>query len=205
MKSPVHKSVDPDIASSLSADDEVMSRLIAGEEELKIPVFEDYFYSLVMSIVYQQLSYKAAETIFLRLVDRVKGEIRPEILSLLKEEEYRSLGVSRQKAGYILDICRNFNEFPDQFENLHEKNDDEVIKLLTGIKGIGQWTAQMFLMFTLMRPDVFPVGDLGIRKAISGLYGIPLDAPFAEFEDLASRWAPYRSYACHYLWNMHDQ
>jgi len=205
MQSPVNRKIPATVVKALAARDEVLARLIENRGMISFPVFEDHFYSLVMSIVYQQLSFKAAETIFGRLVHRVNEEVVPGVLVLIDEEEYRSLGVSRQKARYILDICRNFIESPDQFRNLHSASDDEVMALLCRIKGVGHWTAQMFLMFTLERPDVFPVGDLGIRKAMSSLYNIPVDAPLAEFEGLARRWSPYRSFACHYLWHSHDK
>ncbi len=205
MKSPVNIPIDPDIARELAIKDEVMAALIERQGPITIPVFEDHFYSLVMSIVYQQLSFKAAETIFNRLLNRVNDELVPEVLSEMDEAEFRSLGVSRQKARYILDISKNFIERPDQYNTLNERSDEEVIVLLSEIKGVGRWTAQMFLMFTLMRPDVFPIADLGIRTAISMLYNIPVDGPLAEFETLAHRWAPYRSYACHYLWHSHDK
>lgn len=205
MKSPVNHSVSAEIITSLSEKDEVLAQLIRERGNIKIPVFEDPFYSLVMSIVYQQLSFRAAETIFNRLLERVGQDVRPEILSALEVEDYRSLGVSRQKANYILDICRHFNEYPERFSALHEMQDEAVVEALCEIKGVGRWTAQMFLMFTLIRPDVFPIGDLGIRKAISQLYDLPVDAPLPEFEKLAESWAPYRSYACHYLWHMNDQ
>lgn len=204
MKSPINKIIGPTIARQLAAKDEVLAKLIKQQGEVSVPVFDDHFYSLVISIVYQQLSFKAAATIFGRLLDRVNHRLEPDVLIELDEAGFRSLGVSRQKAGYIRDICRSFIESPDQFNTLHERDDEEVIALLCSIKGVGRWTAQMFLMFTLMRPDVFPIADLGIRKAISLLYGIPVDAPNAEFENLAHRWAPYRSFACHYLWHSHD-
>lgn len=205
MQSPVNREIPRAAIEFLSAQDSVLKDLILSRGPITFPVFEDHFYSLVMSIVYQQLSFKAAETIFGRLVRRVNDEMTPEILILLEEDEFRALGVSRQKARYILDICSHFNESPDQFNTLHSASDEHVVELLCQIKGVGQWTAQMFLMFTLERPDVFPVGDLGIRKAISSLYGISAKAPLSEFEDLAHGWAPFRSYACHYLWHLHDQ
>lgn len=205
MQSPVNQKIPASAICDLAARDEVLAQMIEECGIITIPVFEDHFYSLVMSIVYQQLSFKAAETIFNRLLHRVDQNLIPEALLKLDESEFRALGVSRQKAGYILDICQKFSERPDQFQNLKSQDDDAVISTLCEIKGIGRWTAQMFLMFTLMRPDVFPVADLGIRKAISVRYGIPADAPLTEFEALAETWAPYRSYACHYLWHMHDQ
>ena len=204
MKSPVNKLIDPEIAAALAVKDPELGALIARLGPVSVPVFDDHYYSLVMSIVYQQLSFRAAETIFNRFLSRIDQQLVPEVVINLEEAEFRSLGISRQKARYILDISKNFIDRPDQYKTLAQRSDEEVIKLLCEIKGVGRWTAQMFLMFTLMRPDVFPVADLGIRKAMVGLYQIPADAPLAEFETLAHRWAPYRSYACHYLWHAHD-
>lgn len=204
MKSPVNKLIDPEIAASLAAKDPELGALIARLGPVSVPVFDDHYHSLVMSIVYQQLSFRAAETIFNRFLSRIDQQLIPEVVIELEESEFRSVGISRQKARYILDISKNFIDLPDQYKTLAQRSDEEVIKLLCEIKGVGRWTAQMFLMFTLMRPDVFPVADLGIRNAMVGLYQIPADAPLAQFEALAYRWAPYRSYACHYLWHSHD-
>lgn len=188
----------------LSKNDPVLGQLIVKRGVIEIPVVDDHFYSLVMSIVHQQLSVKAATTIFRRLQEHVNYEMLPKVLWDLDEETYRTFGISRQKATYILDISRHFIEQPEKFHNLDKQSDPEVIENLCSIKGVGKWTAQMFLMFTLLRPDVFPVDDLGIRMAISRLYQVPKDAPKKEFELLAERWAPYRSFACHYLWSQHD-
>lgn len=205
MQSSVNHPIALEIRQFLSEKDITMAELIEDRGPISVPVFEDHFYSLVMSIVYQQLSFKAAETIFNRLLERVARELTPQNLKLLTTDDFRALGVSRQKAKYIHDICHHFTTWPRRYHGLQEKEDDEVVALLCDIKGVGKWTAQMFLMFTLLRPDVFPVGDLGIRNAMTQLYGIPSDAPLREFEELALRWAPYRSYACHYLWHLNDQ
>jgi DNA-3-methyladenine glycosylase II len=198
------KTIPPLAIKHLYDVDPIMAGLIDKRGVIEIPEVDDHFYSLVMSIVYQQLSIKAAATIFRRLQEHVNYNMQPEVLWKLDVETYRSFGVSRQKAAYILDISRHFLEEPEKFHHLHHQTDDEVTTNLTSIKGVGKWTAQMFLMFTLLRDDVFPVDDLGIRTAITRLYQVPKDAPKKEFELLAERWAPYRSHACHYLWNQHD-
>lgn len=204
MKSPVNVRVDESIVAALIEKDEILGGLIRQQGTITVPVFDDHFYSLVMSIVYQQLSFKAAETIFNRLLNHVNHEVTPQRMAQIDADSFRQLGISRQKVKYIHDICRHFLELPEKFNALHQLADEEVIALLTDIKGVGQWTAQMFLMFTLMRPDVFPVADLGIRKAMRVLYQLPDDEPVATYETLAHRWKPFRSYACHYLWHSHD-
>lgn len=196
--------VPEDIARKLAEKDALLKPYIAKSTDLTIPYIYDPFYSLIRSVVHQQLSTKAAATIFERLKARAGGIVLPDVLHEIEEEELRQLGLSGQKVRYVHDISRQFVESPQWIDTLSELSDEEVIEKLCTLKGIGRWTAQMFLMFTLKRPDVFPVGDLGIRKAVSQLHGIPVDAPIAEFETLATRWAPYRSYASHYLWYLRD-
>lgn len=201
----IHREKVPEeIAQKLAEKDPLLEPFIAKSADLTIAYIYDPFYSLIRSVVHQQLSTKAASTIFERLVTSAGGIILPQTLYKMEEEELKELGMSGQKVGYIHDISRQFVESPEWIEALSDLSDEEVIASLCKLRGIGRWTAQMFLMFTLKRPDVFPVGDLGVRKAITQLHGIPIDAPIAEFETLALRWAPFRSYASHYLWRMRD-
>ncbi len=193
------------ITEELVQRDPYLAKVIGHCGTITFPVYPDPFYSLVMSVVYQQLSFKGAETIFNRLIHAAGYPLEPDVLYEMMEEDFRSLGISRQKAGYIHDICRHFQANPDRFHTLHLQPDDEVIATLTDIKGIGLWSAQMFLMFTLIRPDVFPVGDLGIRKAMQRHCGLNADAPLNAYSEYAERWSPYRSFACHYLWHSHDK
>lgn len=199
-----NEKVPKSIAQRLAQKDALLKPHIEQSSEMEIPYIYDPFYSLIRSVVHQQLSTSAATTIFSRLKARADDLIVPEVLHQLQTDELRQLGLSGQKVRYVHDISRQFIESPNWIDTLGKLSDEEVIKRLCKLKGIGPWTAQMFLMFTLKRPDVFPVGDLGIRKAITQLYGIPVDAPLAEFETLAERWAPYRSYASHYLWYLRD-
>ena len=164
-------------------------------------------FDLVRTIVYQQLSVKAADTIFERFLDLFEDRW-PHIGQLidLDLDQLRSVGLSRQKADYVKNVAVFFQE-----ENLlsypwDDKEEDSILDLLTRIKGVGQWTAEMILMFTLNRPDVFPLGDLGIQTAVSKLYGVSKEGKDwkERMTRIAEAWRPYRTYASRYLWNYLD-
>ena len=170
-----------------------------GEHEL--PKRDDYFVALVRAIVGQQVSVKAAQSVFDKLVARNNGILDPGILAKTTLEELRECGISRQKYSYIIDLSEKFMTQTEIFEGLSELSDEEIIASLTSIKGIGVWTAQMFLMFTLGRLDVFPVDDLAIRQAMANEFGFERDAvKKAKYHKLSEPWIPYRSVACWYLW-----
>lgn len=153
------------------------------------------FRTLVGSIVGQQLSGKAADTIWQRLEARYP--IEPQALYQAAPEDLRSLGLSRAKASYIIDLARFALE--GGLEGIETQPDHEIIAHLTRVKGIGVWSAQMFLMFGLGRPDVWPVLDLGIRKGAEKLYGVTTKIDLLE---LGERFRPYRSHAAWYLWRV---
>jgi DNA-3-methyladenine glycosylase II len=158
------------------------------------------FGSLVRSIVYQQLSGKAAATIFGRLLAATGQPVTPKAILRLSLENMRAIGLSKQKAAYIRDLAEKTAAEEVVFEHFPRMTNDEVISRLTAVKGIGVWTAQMFLMFSLRRPDVLPCGDLGIRNAIQKAYGLPEPATPALIEEIGERWRPYCSVASWYLW-----
>lgn len=159
---------------------------------------ESYFESLVRTIVGQQISVKAATKIFGRLVDITRLE--PTIIAILSDEQTSFIGLSSQKRRYLSDLAGHFVDNPSVFNHLEKLTDDEVISELTKVKGIGVWSAQMFLIFTLNRPDIFAPDGRGLQVAIERLYG-PRDAMSRkELEDFAKRWSPHRSAACLYLW-----
>jgi DNA-3-methyladenine glycosylase II len=162
---------------------------------------EPTFGALVGSIVSQQLSTKVARVIFGRLLAAMpNGELTPENILKLRPQKMRTLGLSARKVEYIRDIARHTREGTLNFTALPELDDSAVIERLTKVKGIGVWTAHMFLMFALRRPNVLAVGDLGIRSAIKKAYGLDhLPSP-AEIEELAANWHPYCTAACWYLW-----
>jgi DNA-3-methyladenine glycosylase II len=166
------------------------------------PERADHYGALVRSIVGQQLSVSAARAIYGRLTERFGG--RPptphEILADDPEELRAAAGLSHAKVGFLRSLAEHVVSGELELERLDDLPDDEVIAELVAVKGLGTWSAHMFLMFQLERPDVLPVGDLGIRRAIERAYGLgELPSP-AETERLAEPWRPYRTLACRYLW-----
>jgi DNA-3-methyladenine glycosylase II len=166
----------------------------------------DVYGALVRSITGQQLSVKAAASIYGRLVERFDGRTpTPEQILADDPEELRAAcGFSRAKVAYLRSLAEHVLSGELELDRLTELDDGDVIRELTAVKGIGEWTAHMFLMFTLHRPDVLPVGDLGVRNAAMRAYG--LDAPPSPkaLEELAEAWRPYRTRACLYLWRSLD-
>jgi DNA-3-methyladenine glycosylase II len=157
-----------------------------------------HFSALARAIVYQQLAGKAAATIHGRVVEAVGGEVTAASVAAVTDAMLRKAGLSRQKLGYLRDLSAKAEELA--LEELHARSDEEIIAALRAVKGIGLWTAQMFLMFRLGRPDVLPVHDLGIRKAAQKLFRLrSLPAP-ERLEKLAEPWRPYRTIASWYLW-----
>jgi DNA-3-methyladenine glycosylase II len=165
----------------------------------------DHFAALVRAIIFQQLSTKAASTIHGRLVGLMPdGLVTPEVLLALTEEQLRAVGVSRQKAMYLRDLCEKVANGDVTLDAVDALDDESVIAALTKVKGIGRWTAEMFLMFRLHRPDVLPVGDLGIVTAVQRAYGLRKRPTPDRLRRLAEPWRPYRSIACWYLWRSLD-
>jgi len=162
------------------------------------------FASLAEAIVYQQLHGKAAATIFKRLTDLTGLPLRPEGILKLAEAQMRGAGLSKQKLSYLRDLAEKTKSGEVQFEHFGEMSDEQVIEQLTKIKGIGRWTAHMFLMFSLRRPNVLPTGDLGIQMAMRKLYHKRKLPKPAQMEKIAKCWEPYRSVACWYLWRSLD-
>lgn len=162
------------------------------------------FSSLAESIVYQQLNGKAAETIFTRFAALAGDPLTPEGILKLTDTELRAAGLSKQKSAYLKDLATKTAAGLLDFKRLPELPDEEVIQHLTQVKGIGVWTAHMFLMFTLKRPDILPTGDYGVQAAIKKHYRKrQLPKPHV-MEKIAKPWAPYRSVACWYLWRSLD-
>jgi len=160
---------------------------------------KDYFLDLVDAITSQQLSGKAAATIFARVKEGV-GEITPEAIIKTPDSKFRSWGLSRAKTSYVKDLAKNVINKKLKITELDKLSDEEVAKELITVKGIGNWTAEMFLMFSLVRPDVFPEDDLGIRKGIAKLLNNRIkDDKIGQY---AKRWAPYRTVAAWYVWKI---
>jgi DNA-3-methyladenine glycosylase II len=185
----------------LKKSDPVMAAMIERVGKFTLQYREPSFETLVRSIVYQQLSGRVASVIFDRL-HAAAGEkqLTPAGIMKLRPERMRKAGLSGQKTLYIRELARHTRRGSIVFEALPEFDDAGVIEHLTRVKGIGVWTAQMFLMFALRRQDVLPVADLGIRMAIRKAYGLDDLPKPPEMEKIAAAWRPYTSIACWYLW-----
>jgi DNA-3-methyladenine glycosylase II len=208
----------------LKKSDPVMRAIIERMGPCRMQFGRPEFHSLAEAIVYQQLNGKAAETIFKRFAALAGEPLTPEGILKLSDEQMRGAGLSKQKAAYLKDLAAKTSSGLVDFVRLPNLPDAEVVEHLTQVKGIGVWTAQMFLMFTLKRENVLPTGDFGVRMAIYKHY---LDRPRAkvakksaattksrrrkiklpspkQMEKVAKRWEPYRSVACWYLWKSLD-
>ncbi len=163
---------------------------------------------LCSSIMSQQLSVKVADVFWNRFLNLFTSKSpSPEEILAIPFETLRGIGLSNAKASYVQNICRFFIDNNISDRDLHRMNDEEVIIHLTQIKGVGRWTAEMVLMFTLGREDIFPVDDLGIQQAMCGIYRIDASDKKAMKEKmirLSKKWSPYRTYACRYLWGWKD-
>jgi DNA-3-methyladenine glycosylase II len=161
----------------------------------------DAYGTLIRSIVGQQLSTKAAATIFGRVLDLFGGEVpAPKQLIGADPDALRAAGLSRAKVAYLRDLAERVEDGDLDLDHLIELSDEQVSEQLTAVKGLGQWTADMFLIFHLGRPDVLAVGDLGIRRAVERAYGLPEIPDAATLTRIAEPWRPYRSLGCLYLW-----
>jgi len=214
----------------LKKSDPVMRGIVERIGACKMQFGEPTFHSLAEAIVYQQLNGKAAVTIFKRFAALAGEPLTPAGILKLTPEQLRSVGLSKQKSSYLFDMSERADRGDLDFSRLSEMSDDEVIEHLTQVKGVGVWTAHMFLMFTLHRPNILPVGDFGVRMAMykhylekraarngSGRVGngkkshrlkpkrmnIVLPTP-DQMQKIAKRWEPYRSIACWYLWQSLD-
>ena len=178
----------------------MLSAIIDRVGEYRIQFREPEFETLVRSIVYQQLSGRVASVIFGRLQAAAGPPMTPASILKLRPARMRKLGLSTQKTAYIRDLARHTRDGRVVFEELPGLPDEAVIERLTLVKGIGVWTAHMFLIFALQRPDILPTGDLGIRNAMRKAYGMAgLPTP-AEMETIAAGWRPFCSVASWYLW-----
>jgi DNA-3-methyladenine glycosylase II len=191
----------------LAQKDPVMARLITQWGPCTITPSTNYYHALVSSIISQQLSVKAASTIEGRFVALYDGQVpTPEMIVATDPETLRGVGLSGAKVRYVQDLAGHIMDGRLVPERLPQLSNTEIIIELTAIKGIGEWTAHMFLMFCLDRPDILPVGDLGIKMGIMKLYGLDhVPTPAEVVETAAARgWAPYESIACWYVWRSLD-
>lgn len=161
----------------------------------------DHFAALVRVITGQQLSTKAAQTIYNRVAAHFPEDLpTPASFATVTDEQLRAAGLSRQKVAYLRDLCVKVGDGSLPLGTLETLSDDEVVDALTRVKGLGRWSAEMYLMFRLQRPDVLPVGDLGIVKAMQRCYGLRKPPTPERMLAIGEAWRPYRSIACWYLW-----
>jgi DNA-3-methyladenine glycosylase II len=165
----------------------------------------DHFSALVRAITFQQLSTKAASTIYNRIMTLMPGGVpTPTGFAAVTDAQLRAAGMSRQKSGYLRDLCDKVANGAVNLDALETMTDEEVIASLIQIKGIGRWSAEMFLIFRLLRPDVLPVGDLGIVTAVQKAYRLRKRPSPDRLRKLGEAWRPYRSVASWYLWRSLD-
>lgn len=178
----------------------IIERVGPCRMEFGVPEFS----SVAEAIVYQQLNGKAAVTIFNRFVALAGEPLTPEGILKLSDEQLRSVGLSKQKSSYLKDLAAKTSAGLLNFAQLPEMTDQEVIQHLTQVKGVGVWTAHMFLMFSLRRPNVLPTGDYGVQVAIRKHYKKRKLPKPKDMEKIARLWEPYRSVACWYMWRSLD-
>jgi DNA-3-methyladenine glycosylase II len=199
---PGRKLTYPAAARVLAAQDPVIARLVAetGLPRLARPL-ESHFATLIRAIVYQQLAGRAAAAIHGRLIGALGGVVEPAALAALSEEDLRAAGLSRNKAASVRDLADKVLDGTVVLapRGLARESDEQIIARLTAVRGIGRWTAQMFLLFQLRRLDVWPTGDLGVRRGYGLAWQVP--APTArELEPLGDPYRPYRSVVAWYCW-----
>lgn len=164
-----------------------------------------HFTAISRSIIFQQLSGKAATTIYNRFATLFPNDTPvADVFEAISDDQLRAAGLSRQKIGYLRDFAARVNAGEIAIDTLHELSDDEIIAALVAVKGIGRWTAQMFLMFRLGRPDVLPDLDLGIQKGIQRAYRMRKPPTPKRVIEIGRKWAPYRTVASWYLWRSLD-
>lgn len=185
----------------LSQADPVLKKIIAQVGPCQLRPRRQYFSTLCDSIVSQQLSAKAAETIYARFAALYPRKYpTPQLVKKTSFTDLRAVGLSQQKVGYIKDLAAGFSDGRIQSRTLAKQTNEEVIATLTSIKGIGRWTAEMFLMFSLNRLDVLPVDDLGIQKAVQRWYGLNERPKPTKLLAVGKCWKPYKTIASWYLW-----
>jgi DNA-3-methyladenine glycosylase II len=192
-----------DAKRHLSRRDEVLREIIRAHPDASLRTRGDAFQTLARSIVGQQISVKAAQSVWDRFV-LAAGEVTPNCVLRMPDESMRSCGLSRSKVVYIKDLAAHFDDGRLNPRRWHRMKEEGVIEDLARVKGIGRWSAEMFLIFHLMRPNVLPVGDLGLQRAMERLYngGEPITKD--DMREIARPWEPWSSVATWYLWRSLD-
>ena len=185
--------------------DEVLARTVSHYPKPDFKPHSDHFGALVSSIIYQQITGRAAETIQNRFKKLFKNSFTPKELLGLKLQHFKNSGISPQKQKYLIDLAEKFLDGTVNPDNFHKMTDEEIRAHLIAVKGIGRWTADMFLMFTLVRLDVLPTGDLGIQKGFQKVFNMKKLPSVRKMEQLAKNWSPYKTFASWYLWRVADK
>ncbi len=183
--------------------DRVLRRIIPKHDDCCLATRGNPFVTLARSITGQQISVKAAEAVWTRLILALP-EFTPAGVARLKVEQLRACGLSQRKAEYILDLAAHFKQGGLKIEDWQLLDDEAVIGALTGIRGIGRWTAEMFLIFNLMRPNVFPADDIGLQNAVSLHYFAGEKLTRSELREVGENWAPWRSVGTWFMWRTLD-
>jgi DNA-3-methyladenine glycosylase II len=193
----------PAAKRSLSRRDPILRKLIKAYPDAALGGRGDPFQTLARSIVGQQISVKAAQSIWNRFAE-CSGAVTPEKVAALAPEAMRACGLSGSKVAYLHDLAAHFASGALKPRRWSRMSDDAIIEDLVRVKGIGRWSVEMFLIFHLMRPDVFPVGDLGLQRAMERQYNDGKPLTKAEMREIGAPWAPWRSVATWYLWRSLD-
>jgi DNA-3-methyladenine glycosylase II len=203
-KARTHKTSHAKATTHLKKSDPVLAEIIERVGPCRMQFGDPTFHALAESILYQQLNGKAAATIFDRFTELAGDPLTPDGILKLTDAQMRGVGLSRQKTAYLRDLSEKTKAGLLEFDRLVEMLEEEVIAHLTQVKGIGVWTAHMFLMFTLRHPDILPVGDYGVQAAMKKHYKKRKWPKPAVMQKIAKAWTPYRSIACWYLWRSLD-
>ena len=188
---------------ALSAKDKKLSKIIESYPQDFLFSKSDPFFTLARSIVGQQISVKAAQSVWDRLEIKV-SKVSPNIIIKMHSSTLKSVGLSRQKVNYLKNLANAFIEKKIKLNMWNEMTDEEIIQDLIKIKGVGRWTAEMFLIFNLCRADIFPLADIGMIKALCKLHNIPYPTNREVVTRIGEKWKPYRSVATWYLWRSLD-
>jgi len=193
----------PDAKRALARGDAILAGIIRAHPKIALARRGEPFFTLARAIVGQQISVKAAQSVWNRL-EAVLPAVIPEAVLAIDRAALRACGLSERKVEYIVDLARHFADGIAQVERWPAMDDEDVIAELVRVRGIGRWTAEMFLMFNLLRPDVLPLDDLGLQRAIGLHYFDGERAAREQMRELGANWAPWRSVATWYLWRSLD-
>ena len=185
----------------LSRNDEVLHEIINEFDDLELVSRGDLFYTLIRSVIGQQISVRAASTVWSRFCEKI-GDIEPKNILSADIEELRSCGLSQRKAEYVVGISESWSDY-DSLE-WKEMSDEEIIQELVKLRGVGRWTAEMILIFTMLRPDVFPIGDIGMIRGIEKSYSSGERMTKEELYAISEKWKPWRTVACCFMWRTVD-